>query len=40
MISRGSEKKPKINKHPLCLLGAYEYSCLFKTEMNNHKWEL
>ena len=38
--SRGSRKKRKINKRPLRLLDAYEYSSLFKTKMSNHKWEL
>ena len=32
-------KNKKINKRPIRLLDAYEYSSLFKTEMNNHKWE-
>ena len=38
--SRGLGKNRKLNKCHLRLLDAYEYSSSFKTEMNNHKWEL
>ena len=37
--SKRSGKNRKINKLLLRLLDAYEYSSLFKTEINNHKWE-
>ena len=37
---QGFGKNQKITKCPLPLLGAYQYSPLFKTEMNNHKCDL